>query len=1183
MINKKIAYKLHGYIEFFPVSNGFVTLVFISNNRLYLEVEENGKIDMFVSLPITYDDMVNKIYDTDVYNLHIDDACIYAFKYSSQVIFGSKSELADKLYGLPNLNLDNDINYFIEEHSNVYKVASLNLRNTAKEKHLQADTFTNNKELKGYDLSTSQRRLWFINQFDQVGTYNIGRTHILKGNLNYPALKISFETLICRHEILRTAFRQDEEGNPKQFIKSPDQIAFSVHFEDLCQAESLSEILQKLVRVEFTKPFNFTEGPLFRVALFQVSESKWILTYVTHQLISDEQSLTIILQEFLTLYQAYCNADENPLPSIRIHYKDYAAWEQEWLQSEEMQEHRIYWSNQLEGERPTLDLPTDYPRPPIKTYNGGGLRYKLNAEKMKKFKIFCQQENTSLSIGFTTVIAILLYRYTNQDDFVIGVSVLDNRHPDLKNQIGYYENMLPLKIQFQGQNNSVELLDLIKEITSAAYSHKDFPFDELVEVLSVERDISRNALFDVLITFKEQQKNDVTNLILDELSVSDWMMPEDLPKRFDLNFELIEVGKEIELHIEYNSDIYSLATTERMSMHIERLIAAITTHPYVSIHQIDYLTDFEKAQFIVKFNETSATYPRDKTIAEIFEQQASKTPHSIALVFEGIELTYAELNRLSNRLANYLKLNYNLFPDDLIAIRLDRSHLLIIALLGVLKSDAAYLPLQTDYPLARINYILDSSGSKLVIDEQFIQHFLQQQFNYSNSNPLTRALPNHLAYIIYTSGSTGVPKGVMVEHRSVVRLVRPGSYANLTGDEILLSTGAVSFDATTFEYWATLLNGGRLIMCRNEVILNANLLEDEINRRGVNMMWFTSGLLNQLVDENINLFAGLKTLLAGGEKLSSPHIKKLRLHYPYLNILNCYGPTENTTFSLTYPIELVDENIPMGKPINNSTVYILDQHLNLVPEGVKGEICVGGDGLARGYLNREELTREKFIKHPFLPNERIYRTGDLGRWLPKGNIEFLGRSDYQVKIRGYRVELQEIEKILEEHPEIEAAAVLLKTINGPKKDLVAYVTGSINLFTDVRIWLSKHLPSYMIPRYFVRLYQMPLTANGKIDRRSLPDPDVNMSLEMAYTGPRNDIERKLVAIWQEFLGKEQIGIKDDFFELGGSSITVIRLLSHFHRHFNVTIQIKDLFMNTTIEEQATLILKVISASSSIKF
>ncbi|NIG57755.1 non-ribosomal peptide synthetase, partial [Chitinophaga sp. Cy-1792] len=729
---------------------------------------------------------------------------------------------------------------------------------------------------------------------------------------------------------------------------------------------------------------------------------------------------------------------------------------------------------------------------------------------------------------------------------------------------------------FSGSNSYLQLLEQVRQVTMSAYEHQSYPFDELVDALPLKRDMSRSPLFDVMVVLQETDINALIAQSSGALQIKPYEEAINPVSKFDLNFIFEPQQDGLQLSIEYNSDLFHADTIARIATHLDQLLAAIVAHPAIAIQQLDYLGNEERTAILYDFNNTTIAYPSDKTITALFAAQAAKTPEKTALVFESLSLTYHELDVLSNQLAHYLQEQYHLGPDDLVGVMLERSEWLMVAVLGVLKSGGAYVPIDPDYPQERIDYVLEDTSCKVLIDVAVLSRFKSVQPAYDTTPVSTVNQPQDLAYVMYTSGSTGKPKGVMVTHQNVVRLVTEQNYISLTGDEILLSTGALSFDATTFEYWSMLLHGGKLVLCSQDALLDEQQLAGLITEHGVDVMWFTSGWLNQLVDKDIKVFEGLGTVITGGDKLSPLHIHTLQQYYPSLRIINGYGPTENTTFSLTYHIGNAGQtlsDIPVGRPIHHSTAYILDAAGQLCPIGVPGEIVVGGDGIARGYLNNAELTAARFISDPFQPGRRLYRTGDIGRWLPDGNIAFLGRKDDQVKIRGYRIEPGEITHALQSHPDVDAAIVVVRTTSQGEKELVAYLTSAQSLHSTVlRSWLDQLLPAHMIPAYFVQLDSFPLNANGKVDRRQLPAPeDFGLSSGTTYIPARNNIEAQLIAIWEQVLGRTPVGVKDNFFDLGGHSLKATRLGSLIHKAFDVKLPLKELFSNSILEQQGGLI------------
>ncbi|NQX42958.1 amino acid adenylation domain-containing protein [Pedobacter steynii] len=1026
-----------------------------------------------------------------------------------------------------------------------------------------------------YPLSSSQRRLWILSQFeDGNAAYNIPRVYVFQGSLSQESLTAAFRMLIARHEILRTVFREDEEGEIRQFINDVQDTRFEIDYRDLSLSEDQETVIRELVKADATTPFDLSLGPLLRASLYQTGEDRWLFSYTMHHIISDGWSMGVLVGELLLFYNAHLKGEENRLAPLQIQYKDYACWQQKELKGSTLNASRSYWLKQFEGELPVLELRGDHIRPAIKTYNGAAVELRISAEAGKKLRDLSQSQGCTLFMGLLAVVNTLLYRYTGQQDLIVGSPIAGREYADLEGQIGFYVNTLALRSRFRGEDSFIDLLNHIRQVTLDGYEHQAYPFDELVDELDIPRDLSRNALFDVMVVLEHNQLLEAGGL--GGIKASLYQGVETEGSKFDLTFSFEEIGEEIETVISYNSDIYDRAGIVQLSDHLIRLMEAVTAGPSVAIADLHYLSEEEHQQLLHGFNATAVWYPKDKTVVNLFEEQVLNTPDHIALVFEKEQLSYRDLNEKANQFSDYLVRNYGVKRCDFVAIMLERSEWVLIAILGILKSGGAYVPLEVSSPAARKEYMLEECGSRVLIDDQELEKFRQEASSYNGDNSGITMGPADLAYVMYTSGSSGKPKGVMVEHGNVVRLVKSANYVTLTDEEVLLSTGAVSFDATTFEYWAMLLNGGRLVLCSQEVLLNPKVLASQIQAQSVTMMWFTSGWLNQLADEDIEIFEGLKTLLAGGDALSPVHIKALRLRYPDLKILNGYGPTENTTFSLTYPILNPGLNIPVGRPISNSRVYILDSRDQLLPIGVVGEICLAGAGLSRGYLNQPELSRDKFVPDPFVSGERMYKSGDLGRWLPDGNVEFTGRKDDQIKIRGYRIEPGEIEEVLQRYAAISSAVVLVKENVSGEKELVAYVHTEQEISVpDLQLYLARHLPVYMIPGHFIQIDQLPLSPNGKVDKRALLAMNTGRQSLMgavAYEAPGTEIEAQLVGIWEEVLGIDKIGIKDNFFALGGHSLKAIQLLSRVSKNMGTKIPLKDLFSEPTIEAMANVIM-----------
>jgi amino acid adenylation domain-containing protein len=1049
-----------------------------------------------------------------------------------------------------------------------------------KDKYNETETLTEH-DLDYHQASAAQRRLWVLCHLQQDSlAYNVPIAVELNGVLDKQALEKALAKLVERHEILRTVFRVDGYGEVKQVVLKATDLVVGIGYEDWQGREAA---LEERLHALFATPFDLAKGPLLRLDVLQIGETKWVLSLVIHHIISDAYSAQLVINKLLYRYDADSKGIDTRLQPLPAQYKDYAKWQERQLKTGGFAEEKAWWLQQMEGELPTLQLLGDYARPVDKTYNGATISQHIDANIVQRLKQAGQQQDITLFMRLLAGVNVLLYRYTGQSDIITGTTVTGREYNDLKNQIGFYDNLLPLRVRFNGQDSYNRLLQAVKEVTLGAYRHHQYPFVELVEALPIKRDINRHPLLDVTVVLEGEEEALTVMQQAGELSIAPYKMTSRTVNRFDLSFSFAHVGEALQLNLQYNTDIFSAGTIERVATHLIRLFDQLGRQQDTPVLQLDYLAEEEKQQLLHQFNPSAIDYPSDQTIVELFEAQVAQTPDKVALIYEATSLTYQQLNEMANRAANYWRSTYNIQRDDVMVVALERSHLTLIAILSVLKAGAAYLPVDPTHPEERVNYMIADSQCRVKVDEAALQKAIADSDSNARQNPTPLAKPSSLAYVMYTSGSTGRPKGVMVEHHSVVRLVKPMRYIPFTGNEVLLSTGAVSFDATTFEYWGTLLNGGTLVMCSMQTLLEPTLLTAAIRKHKVDTIWFTAGWLHQLIDTHPVVFEGIRTVVAGGDRLSPSHIAALMQQYPNLAVYNGYGPTENTTFTCSYAIETVADDIPIGKPIDNTLVWIVDEQQQLVPVGVVGELCVGGEGLARGYRNNPTLTLEKFVPNPFVPGGRMYRTGDMTRWLPDGNIEFRGRKDDQVKIAGYRIELAEIETALQQYDGIETAVVVAKVNAEGEKELVAYLMGGQQLnAADIRAYLSKLLPVYMIPLHFVQLTRMPLSTNGKIDRSKLPNPmGMDIQSGVPYVAPRNETETRLLAIWQKMLGRENIGIKDDFFNLGGYSLKMTRLAALIQKEFNVNLTLAALFGNPTIEGIAAEIAKANQANNEL--
>ncbi len=840
-----------------------------------------------------------------------------------------------------------------------------------------------------------------------------------------------------------------------------------------------------------------------------------------------------------------------------------------------------YWKEKLNGIEP-LQLPADYPRPPVQSTKGTTTIFAINKDITDQIKELSRQHESTLFMTLLAAFKVLLHRYTGQQDICIGTSIAGRQQQEIENLIGFFVNILALRTYIDEGISFTGLLEKVKQTTLEAYEHQEVPFEKVVDAVVKERDISRTPLFQVLFVMLNTPEAQET--ALGGLALSG-MQFEHTSSKYDITFFVRETPQGLSGSVEYSTELFNEQTISRMMSQFNMLLEAVIAHPGQNISLFPLMTRAEENQLLIEFNNTESLYPEDKTIIDLFEEQVSKAPDAIALIFGDASITYHQLNERANQLGYYLK-NKGVSKNASVVLSVERSVEMMVAILGILKAGGAYVPLDPGYPAERIGFMLEDTASDIIITTknlrpgftnagsvQIIEIDTEWDLisKQNKDNISTYVDSDDLAYVIYTSGSTGRPKGVMVTQKNVVSLVKGVDFVSLTNDDILLSTGSSSFDATTIEYWGMLLNGGLLILCADSTLLDHKLLKEEINSRRVNKMWFTSGWFNQLVDADITIFENLETILVGGEKLSPRHIEKLRKTYPEIEVINGYGPTENTTFSLTYRITDKETNtpIPIGRPLNNRSAFILDEHHQLVPLGVSGEICLSGDGLSKGYLNRPELTAEKFIDNPYCEG-RMYKTGDVGRWLPDGNIEYLGRKDDQVKIRGYRIEMGEIESVLQECDQVKDAAIITRTDQEDTKRLVAYIVPNGDFDKPaIQYYLKNKLPDYMIPALFVEMESLPLNANGKVDRKALPDPEITEEAGDEYVAPSSEQEKILVKIWEELLDLERVGVHDNFFEIGGDSLLAIRVVSAIRKKLGVEMPISNLFEFQTVSTLAT--------------
>jgi amino acid adenylation domain-containing protein len=1037
------------------------------------------------------------------------------------------------------------------------------------------------KPQESYPLSPAQRRLWLLSRFTESNAaYNIPSQLVFANKLDYAAISHCYHALIERHEILRTIFIENEQGDVRQYIKNPGEIEFYVELKDLRKEPEQNKLFQEAIRCDASQPFDLATGPLIRATVYQLDNNRWIFSYVMHHIISDAWSMEVLMKELVQLYQTFKYGAGIVLAPLRIQYRDYAVWQQGQLQGQAFEKHKRYWLDRFAGELPVLDLVPDKPRPPLRSYGGAFVNRPLNASTATGFKNFCNQHGATIFIGALAAVNALFYKYTGQEDIIIGCPATNREHPDLENQVGFYVSLLPLRIKFCGDHSFSNLLSIARQTTLEAYQHQHYPFDELVDELKLRRDLSRTPLFDVLVEAQSAFVEEDTTCFasIDQSGYSGERLV-----KFDLRFLFIDTGKGIDLVIEYNTDIYERDTIDRVFTHLEATMVRLVTDPGLPLAKLDYLSAAERQQVLEEFNDTTIPYSKDKTLVDLFEEQTAKTPGNIAVTFEDRHITYQQLDQLSNKLAHHLQDHFDIQPDTPVGIMTDRSHWMIVAILGVLKAGGAYVPIEPSYPDVRRQYIIDDTALKvLLVQPEYIKEIknyagvlleLDDQLEKLENPTLPlrrRPSPRDLAYVIYTSGSTGQPKGVMVEHAGVVNMVLNHiDFLPLQPGLRFLQFASFAFDGSCQEIFNALSSGCELIMIRKEVALSPLMLGDLVRNSQFDIATLPPSY-QKVLEDNL---PRIRIIYSAGEPLQAMTARKIQAGN--IRLINGYGPTENSVTATLSDDPLNERGrVTIGKPIGNVAIYILDEEQAPVPVKVPGEICIGGAGLARGYLNQPGLTAEKFIPHPFKKGERLYKTGDRGRWLPDGTIEFLGRKDEQVKVRGYRIEPAEIEACLHKHPFIESAVTIPKPNREGEVELVAYIVCRKEIQEPLsslmlREYLSKHLPAYMIPAYFVRLESLPVNSSSKIDKRLLPDPNGRtLAIGTEYVAPKNEMESRLVNIWSEILDidENKAGINDDFFAAGGSSLKAMKMIKRIRQEMRVMIPVPVFFQLTTIQK-----------------
>jgi amino acid adenylation domain-containing protein len=1031
-------------------------------------------------------------------------------------------------------------------------------------------------------LSFDQERIWVVDQMEPGNpAYNIFSMSRLKGAIDVPLMERALNEIVRRHEVLRTTFTAID-GEPRQVIAPSLFVPLELIDLRALTPEAREREVTRVLNEETSRPFDLALGPLVRFGLVRVEDDEYVLHYTMHHTVTDRWSGDIIEAEMVAIYMAFAEGQPSPLPELPIQFADFAEWQRDWLQGEVLETQIAYWRKQLDGVPHVLELPTDHPRPPVQTFHGARHMTTLPKHVLDGLKAFTRQEQATMFMTCLAAYKTLLYRYTNQEDILVGVAVANRNRPEMLGLIGYFLNMLVIRTNFNGNPTFREVLRREKEAAMGAFAHGEFPFGRLMQELKPKIDPSRNPLFQAAYIYLDFAPTTDAQMAGITATPMQW---DNGASRFDMTLALTELEDGLEVVIEFNTDLFERPTIERMFLHFRSMLDAIIANPDRPVAHLPLLTASERERLLVEWNETDTSYPEHSSIQQLFEAQVERTPDSIALVFDDEQLTYAELNRRANQLAHHLRA-LGVEREVLVGLLLERSALMVVGLLAILKAGGAYVPLDPSYPLERLDFMLkDAQLAVLLTVEELLDTLpsfsgqiicLDTDASHiggaSFENPTPQATGENLAYVIYTSGSTGQPKGISILHRAVTRLVLETNYIQIQPSDRVAQASNASFDAATFELWGALLNGAQLTGMSREMLLTPASFAAQIQELEISVMFLTTALFNQLAALAPQAFSTVRCLLFGGEAVEPKWVRKVLKEGAPARLLHVYGPTESTTFTTWHEVGEVEEDaatIPIGRPLSNTQVYLLDQNLEPVPAGVPGEIYIGGDGLARDYLRRPAVTAEKFLPDALgrKAGARLYRTGDLARYLPDGSIEFLGRADNQVKVRGFRIELEEIEAALGAHPSIEEAVVLASKDGLEERRLVAYLVcdeEGAPTASELRNFLAAKLPDYMIPSVFIMLEQLPLTPNGKVDRRALPAQDqTRLEVAQDFIAPSSPTEIILAAIWAEVLGVERVGVHDSFFELGGDSLLAIQVVSKAREH-ELMISIHQLFLHPTI-------------------
>ena len=1071
-------------------------------------------------------------------------------------------------------------------------------------KLLQQKSQKTKTPIKTAPVSFGQERMWFLDQLESGSAVYTIRTAVrLTGTLDISILQKSLNEIIRRHEALRTTFHS-VDGKPFQKISPDLTMPFLIDSLQTLPVSQRQAEMQRLATLEAQSAFDLAQGPLVRAKLLQLNTQEHVLLVTMHHSISDGWSIGILLREMASLYQAFNQNQASPLPDLTIQYADFATWQRQWLTGDILQKQLDYWKTQLGGDLPPLALPTDHPYPPAQTFQGARQSLNLSSKLSQALKTLSQQADVTLFMTLLAAYTTLLYRYSNQMDITIGTPIAGRNREKVEGVIGLFVNTLAMRIQFSEGMTFHQLLKYVREVALGAYAHQDLPFEKLVETLDITRDVSRNPIFQVFFILQNTPMDtlNIPNLKLEVLR------PNKGTAQFEITLALWDAEAGINGYVEYNTDLFEHNTITQMMGHFKTLLTTLINQPHQPLSELSLLTKQEYQQLVVNWNNTTNDYPQNQCLHHVFEAQAQKTPDAVAIVFGEQHLTYRQLNQQANKIAHHL-IKQDVKAETRVGLFVERSLEMVIAIFGILKAGGAYVPLDPSYPEKRLAFMLEDSQVAILLTTKtlnqqlpgnniqilYLETILQRpQINIPN--PVINVNPTNLAYIIYTSGSTGTPKGVMGLHKNTInRLEWMWHHLPFNDTEVCCQKTALSFVDSIWEIFGPLLKGIKTVIIDDNTIKHVSRFLETLSTEQITRLVLVPSLLKVILESQPtehHKLAHLKYCISSGEALPTELVHQFEGYLPHSILFNLYGSSE-VAADATYYKTTSSANTtraPIGQPISNTQIFILDKNLHLMPIGIPGELHVGGSNLSRGYWNRPNLTAQKFIPNPFVngkkqkqKGQRLYKTGDLARYLPDGNIDYLGRIDHQVKIRGYRIELGEIENTLLKHPAINQVIVTARKDHLGDNQLVAYIVANHQPAPDtnnLRTFLEGVLPNYMVPTFFVIMARFPLTPNGKINHRMLPAPDISDSQSDIFIAPQTEYEILLAKIWQALLGVDEIGIYDNFFALGGHSLLATQLISRIYQQFEVDLPLRSVFEAPTIIKLAETIKTRIQADTS---